>query len=491
MQPRTEIINRTELHRQMFSGTVSDRPSLYPEEHAPILSRIIDSIHLLREGQKRMSNGNTNSSLKDGLLRLRLTDRCNAKCVFCGLHPHEIKHHLDMDQEWLYEYCDPLYKQIKILILTGGEPTICRGAFEYATHISREYPHITIMPESNGLAFDRKWQELAADNLFHTHFSINAASPETYRKGVWCGNGAEQAFARTEANVKAYVNLLKDKDRLAFAPSVSMVVNRHTANDIRLFVKSALETKVKQCCFFFDYTENPIHQMHFAYPEVMRPALLEIMKLEKALKRKFFICWRLWHPLAEPALVQPQVDAISVEDLETEYADVLSLAEGRSITKEHEGRNDLRKKHGKAPLSLNEDVLPSLHRMNIGKKSVCFAPWQEVDLDPNGRVDFCCWFEKPMLKLQDHIRDGAIDWDAILNSKEWRAVRRRMLRGDYSGCTVCCPMNYTSKYAYMGQRIRAGASQLCDLHKRKTMPDIAKFVKDIYVLIRLNRYNSE
>ena len=237
-----------------------------------------------------MNNDNLSSMLKDGLLRLRLTDRCNARCVFCGLHPHEIEHPLDMDQEWLYKYCDPLYKQIKLLLLTGGEPTIYKGAFDYAAYISREYPHITIIIESNGLAFDRKWQELAADNLFRIHFSINAARSETFCKGVWCDNGAEQAFAQTASNVKAYVNLLQEKNRLAFAPSVSMVVNRHTAADIRLFVKSALELKAKQCFFFFDYSENQMNQLHFACPEVMRPALLEIMKLEKVLKGKFFIC---------------------------------------------------------------------------------------------------------------------------------------------------------------------------------------------------------
>jgi hypothetical protein len=120
------------------------------------------------------------------------------------------------------------------------------------------------------------------------------------------------------------------------------------------------------------------------------------------------------------------------------------LAQGRSILDELKKRNEIRRACGKKELALVDDISPSLHLRSVGDKDVCFAPWNEIDLYPDGRLDFCGWFE-PTLNIKDFIRaeNGRefVDWNEILNSFEYASARYRILHDDFRGCQVCCPMN--------------------------------------------------
>ena len=73
-------------------------------------------------------------------------------------------------------------------------------------------------------------------------------------------------------------------------------------------------------------------------------------------------------------------------------------------------------------------------------RETCFAPWGELDLYPDGRLDFCGWFE-PTLNLKSFIRDGRVEWEEVIDSYEYMAARKRILQGDFRGCQTCCPMN--------------------------------------------------
>ena len=80
-----------------------------------------------------------------------------------------------------------------------------------------------------------------------------------------------------------------------------------------------------------------------------------------------------------------------------------------------------------------DDISPTLHLQKNGDVETCFAPWNEIDLYPNGRMDFCSWFQ-PTLNIKNFIHDDGgkefVNWDEIINSYEYVA-----------GCQVCCPMN--------------------------------------------------
>lgn len=157
------------------------------------------------------------------------------------------------------------------------------------------------------------------------------------------------------------------------------------------------------------------------------------------LKDKFYIQFRLWIPLKELDLVEAQMSNISMSELEEKYKDILKLAQGRNIEKEHNNRNLLRKENGKKELSFEEDYSLTLRTENINNKKVCASGWNMLDFYPNGRLDFCGW-HVPILYFPDYIKNDKVDWNEIINSEEFQVYRTNMLAGDYSGCMSCCPI---------------------------------------------------
>lgn len=380
------------------------------------------------------------SDMQDGLLRIRITNRCPGRCDFCGqLAWSEEEQQMEMNPDWYFKYLRPLYSQLKMILITGGDSFFASKSFEFMQFLSENYPQITIMTESNGLAFSEKFQKLACDNLFMTHFSLNASNEETYVKGCWSSPGGDKAYKRCLNNVKSYLELLKSEGKLCFAPNVSMVINSNTANDVIDFVKLALKLKMSYSIFYFDYRENDMSKDYFEYPEIGRKALRELMEIERVLKDKFNIAYRLWTPLKEVEMMELQLEKTTDEELAEKYSDLLELAHGRSVIEEHEERNRIRKLYGKKELSYEEDFSSTVQKDDIHGTKVCRAGWKELDIYPNGRIDFCGWHE-PTLLLTDYIEGDAVNWTKVINSEEYCTYRSMMLEGDYTGCMDCCPI---------------------------------------------------
>ncbi len=387
------------------------------------------------------------TELKDGLLRIRITNACNAKCRYCGVRctfGDEATH--AMIPSWYYELCRPIYDKISVVLITGGDAFFAKESFNYMKFMSENFPHITLMTESNGIAFNEKFQNLAAQNLFKAHFSINASNADFFAKGCWDSDDAATAkkiFPIMIRNIKNYLAKLEAQDKICFAPDLSMVINKDNAEDILNFVELSLELHAGFIVFFFDYTENDMNGEFFANREISRPAMKTLMELERVLAEKIIIYFRLWTPSGEAASLQQEVEAIPIDELNKKYEKILKLAEGRSILKEFNQRNEIRRACGKKELSFVDDISPSLHLRP--DREICFAPWNEIDLYPDGRLDFCGWFE-PTLNIKNFIQHDAdgkefVDWEKILNSFEYAAARNRILHEDFRGCQVCCPMN--------------------------------------------------
>jgi len=386
-------------------------------------------------------NPSCRENIEGGLLRLRITNACNAKCRYCGVRlgfGTEKEH--EMEPKWYYEYCKPLYKKLNIVLITGGDAFVASESYNYMKFMCENYPQITLMTESNGIAFSEKYQKLASTYLFKTHFSINASNSDYFVKGCWEGAGGDKAFPKLMTNIHSYVNLLKENDRQCFSPSVSMVINKDNAEDVFEFIKTGLKLHAWYICFFFDYTENDMTSAYFRYPEISRNILKMLMEIERVLAGKVFLYFRLWLPLDEVEPLQKEVEEMPLADLKEKYQDLLELAKDRSVRTEFEQRNIWRKKLGKKQLSFDEDFAPTLRITKVASTDICFAPWKELDLYPDGRLDFCGWFERT-LNLHDFLENDIVDWDKILNSFEYMSARKRMLQGNFRGCQDCCPMN--------------------------------------------------
>jgi organic radical activating enzyme len=345
---------------------------------------------------------------------------------------------MDMDSKILYEYCRPLYEQIKILLLTGGDPLIAKESKSYCRFISEKYPAITLYLETNGLAFTEEWQQLAMKNLMKVHVSLNASSEGVFEKGCWNGGGA--AYRKIVENIRQYMTLLRKHNLEIFAPDISMVINKDTASDIRNFVRLALEEGLHHCMFFFDYTETDMTGDYFGYPDTSRPALKELMKLERVLAKKFFVYFRLWIPLKETEMMQPEVEAIPLEELRSEYEEILKLAAKRSMKEEYETRQTIRKSQGKKVFLFDEDWTPTIRQVEIGNKKTCFAPFKLLDIYPDNKFECCSWII-PRFRIKDTVKDGGVDWNDVYNSFDMRKIRYDMLRDDFSLCQKCCPLN--------------------------------------------------
>lgn len=385
------------------------------------------------------------SDFQGGLLRVRITNACNAKCRYCGVRLGfgEEKNHA-MEPSWLYELCEPLYSSPAVILITGGDAFFAKESYRFMKFLSENYPQVTIMTESNGIAFNEKFQDLACKNLFHLHFSLNASNAEIFAKSCWDKgdeNTARKMYALVLRNIKSYISKLEAAGRINFAPDFSMVINKDNYFDVANFVELALRLRATFVTFFFDYTENDMASEYFAKPATSRPALKTLMELERVLAEKFLIYFRLWIPTKEAAIVQQEVEEIPISELNRKYAKFLELAKERSIVKEFSRRNEIRRAAGKAELDFVNDFTPTLHLRQNFSRDICSAPWDGVDVMPNGNINFCCFFE-PTLNIKNFIdENNRVNWDKILNSFEYASARYRILRDDFRGCQICCPLN--------------------------------------------------
>lgn len=380
------------------------------------------------------------SSLEDGCLRVRISSRCNGKCRFCVLRckTHEES---DVEKKWLYEYCRPLYGKVKLLSFTHGDFTAAPDAFNFYSMLCRDFPQATICTESNGIAFNEKWQKLAAENLFNTHFSLNCVSEEVFLNAVWEPGdaGGANAYRLIRKNVAAYIDLLAAKDRLCFAPSVSMVISEESCCEVKDFVLHALKLHAKSIAFFFDVTQCSVGDKYFTNPE-MKKVLLEIVKIRSLLKDSVWIGKIQYIPWKEWEEAEKAVALCSQDELREQYSDIWLAAQGRSILKEHQERERWRKQMGKKPLTLIEDFVPTAHLTTEYSVPVCFDAWHMLDIGIDGSMTFCGWM-KSFGNLRNFIRDGKVDWDEVFNCKAVRMLRRNMLKGHYCSCDRCCPVN--------------------------------------------------
>lgn len=381
-----------------------------------------------------------------GLIRIRITNACNAKCRYCGarlFYGEELKN--SITPNWLYEICKPLYDSANIILITGGDAFFAKESYRYMNFLSDNFPKITIMTETNGIAFNEKFQNLACKNLFHVHISLNASNAEIFAKSCWepdDSDTAKKMYAMILRNIQNYISKLQAENKIYFAPDYSMVINKDNYFDVGNFVELALKLHAPYVMFFFDYIENNMNDDYFKNRETSRYALKTLMELERVLVDKFFVYFRLWVPQKEVEELQPEVEATPLIELERKYAKILELAKNRSMLREFQKRNAIRRANGKTELTLAEDFTPTIHLQENTEKPICFAPWNELDLYPNGRIDFCGWFEET-INIKDYIdaENNYLNWDAVFNSFEYISARYRILHDDFRGCQSCCPMN--------------------------------------------------
>ena len=90
-------------------------PLMHFEKHGFHEGRYLDEVNkFMPQILERYPECKTD--LSGGLLRIRITNACNAKCRYCGVRlgfGEEVNH--AMEPSWYYELCKPLYEKISIV----------------------------------------------------------------------------------------------------------------------------------------------------------------------------------------------------------------------------------------------------------------------------------------------------------------------------------------------------------------------------------------
>lgn len=372
-------------------------------------------------------------------LQLRFNNDCNCRCKFCFAEGATTKDLKMMSPEMLYEDLKPLYPKTSNIVPTDGEITFHKEGFEYLSYIHENYPEINIFVETNGIAFNEKWQKLAAENLMRVNFSLNAINEEYFKKTVWEKDGVYEIIKR---NLNNYINLLDEKGLGLFRPSVSCVINSTNYEAVDEFVKMALEMKIFSIIFFIDAAENNLYDKKNPIKDMegFKAALVKLMEIERIIEGKVFLGYRLFFPSADLYEVEKRIQQEDINVIRAKYPEITSLVDNlldlKSVYLE---KNKIRKRKGKKNYSYYEELTNvCLHQFEYNKKIICQNPWNHLCLKPNGEVSVCPW--RPYdLDINCFRKNNRIDWKAFFNDYKHRTMRKNFKKGCYPDCMPNCP----------------------------------------------------
>lgn len=377
----------------------------------------------------------------DLVLHLGFNANCNCRCKFCTQGDQRYIEKELIDSDLIYKHLLPLYKKAKHLVPTQGEITCVKEGYEYLKWIDENYPQINISIESNGIAFNEKWCDLAVKNFMNVHFSVNAINNETFLRTVWGDVGGEKVFEKIEANIKNYISKLNEKGLRAFAPSVSCVLNSTNYYETAEFIKMALNWGCYKIHFYFDTIENNMHTGEIKDKEGFLHALKTLFEVERLLEGKVDFYFRLFMPYKNPEQIEKEVLNENIDELKEKYKEIYSLAEKFNLEELFLEKNKARHDNNKPEFTKCEDMNGvTWHRHAIGNKTVCRNPWNHLRIRANGFMEVCSWRGyREEFKIQDFIKNKKINWNDIFNGLHYKKIRKMFMNGCTSGCMQNCP----------------------------------------------------
>ncbi len=404
----------------------------------------------LIEDYKIMHDKSLYVGIPDDLnLQLSFNNDCNCKCKFCSEKiERDSKKRLVIPEKWLYEYLKPLYPKMSNLIPTYGEITFCREGYEYLRYIHDNYPQINIFIETNGIAFDEKWAQLASDNLMRVNFSINAIDEEHFKKTVWEKDGV---YPVIEKNIQRYLDVLKEKNLFAFKPSVSCVINSTNYDTTVEFIRKYISQGIQYVIIYFDLIENNTWGggNDVAKNAEVEQILITLIELNKLLADKVMLVYSCFTPTNEMGKYQKMVENTSTEQLRQKYPDIASIADGLPTLRElYMEKTKIRKKMSKREYSYYYELTNvCLNSMIYKGHTVCANADTNLRLRPNGDFTVCAFrpYEQNFL---NYIKNDKVDWNKFFNSLFYRKLRKQFREGCYEGCMPSCPASLSMSEEY-------------------------------------------
>ena len=162
-------------------------------------------------------------------LRISITDRCNLKCIYCV--PRDLVPRLSHDEILTYEEILKLVRVgvklgISKIRVTGGEPLVRKGVYEFLTELSRINGLTDLSLTTNAVALKDNIQRIKSAGIKRINISLDTINPEKFAKitgmdlfdQVWQGIEAalEMGFHPIKINVVA-LNGVNDDELIDMA----------------------------------------------------------------------------------------------------------------------------------------------------------------------------------------------------------------------------------------------------------------------------------
>lgn len=158
-----------------------------------------------------------------------LTNRCNNNCPgCCGVKENGAelsRGQIDLIVESLADMGN------QGVILSGGGEPLMSPHFSYAVSKLRAQG-MKLGLNSNGLALTEELAALIADNCTYFRISLDAASPEMYRR---THGMPAAAFEKTVENIKLFARVKRERNS-AVSYGVGFLTNQETAREMEAFV---------------------------------------------------------------------------------------------------------------------------------------------------------------------------------------------------------------------------------------------------------------
>ncbi len=235
-------------------------------------------------------------------LRLAITDRCNLRCKYCM--PENGVDVLAHDKILSYEELERLSRifvslGVKKIRITGGEPFVRKGCFEFMERLKLQNPALDLRLTSNGVALLPYLADLKRIGIDGINLSIDTLDPIRFYE-----------FTRRD-KLTTVLNVFREAIRLGIRVKVNSVVQLDTSDQELVKITDLIKENSISLRF--------IEQMPFSGNDYQHN-LASTEKLEKRLLRLF-----------------PGLSEISSNDIETArkfavpgYEGTLGIIEGES-----------------------------------------------------------------------------------------------------------------------------------------------------------------
>jgi len=126
-------------------------------------------------GIKNLILRSTSESLKPTHIVYMVTDRCNSRCVHCNIWQKEPAKNPLTPKEVEQVFSDNLFKDVKYVLCTGGEPAVRHDLQDIILSIHKTLPKATIQLSTNGLLPDRVIEVAKSAIKHNIHFDVGVS----------------------------------------------------------------------------------------------------------------------------------------------------------------------------------------------------------------------------------------------------------------------------------------------------------------------------